>query len=112
VRRISDSKALALAGVILSIGAAMHLSAIIVAGVHFSTILFLAIGLMYLSVARTYLRRSDLWTWPGLIFMGVGILGARVMIYFGSAIPDWWMWAIIWMDVAVALSLMWFLWRR
>ncbi|NNE52102.1 MAG: hypothetical protein HKN30_06835 [Sulfitobacter sp.] len=110
--RLSDSKALALAGVFLSISAAMHLSAIIVAGLHFSTFLFLVIGLIYLSIARTYLGRSDLWTWPGLILMGIGIPGALIMIHFGSAVPNWWLWPIVVLDVAVVLSLLWFLWRR
>lgn len=109
--RTSDSWALALAGIVLSISAALHLSAIIVAGLHFSTVLFIFVGALYLAIARTYLGRSDLWVWPGLIFMGIGIPGALLMIHFGSAVPDWWLWPIVWLDVATVLALLWVLWR-
>ncbi len=112
VTRVSNSHALALAGVVLCISAAFHLSAIILSGFHFSTVLFVFIGLIYMAVGRTYLARSDLWTWPGLVFMGIGITGALVMIWAGSAVPIWWMWPIVGLDVIVALSLIWFLWRR
>lgn len=103
--------ALAIAGVLICISGAFHLTALLVGGVHVSTILFLPVGLIYLAIGRSYLGRSDLWVWPGLGFMVLGSGVVLLMLWLGSGVPHWWLKPILWVDVATALCLIWYLLR-
>ena len=110
--RVSNSKALAFAGIVICTCAAFHLAALLIGGVHLSTLLFFPVGLIYMGFGRSYLNRSDLWVWPGLGFMIVGSLVVVVMLCVGSALPAWWLKPIFWLDIVTGVCLIWYLVRR
>lgn len=107
-----QSKSLALAGIFLCISAAAHIFALIVAGFHVSTILFLAIGAAYFALGLDFLKGSDQWAGTALLVMILGMGGAYALARIGIAIPSWWLWLIIWADAAVAVLLALYLFRR
>lgn len=100
-----DSRALALAGIFMSISAALHVFAIVVTGLHFSAFLLLVIGLIYAVMAISYLGASDYWAHIGIFIMIAGIAGAYALKAIPVAVPGWWLTLIIWADVAVAFFL-------
>jgi len=104
-----QSRSLALAGIFLSISAALHVTSIIVGGLHISTLVLLVFGVVYFGWARGFLAGSDLWDKPVVAIMLLGILGA---LFLPFAAPHWWLRLIVWADAAVILFLIIYILRR
>lgn len=103
------SSSLALAGIFICISAALHVTAVIVGGLHVSTVALLIVGIGFFALGRGFLAGSDLWDKPAVALMLLGVLGAAAM---PLAVPHWWLTLMIWADIAVALFLVAHVLRR
>lgn len=106
------SASLSFAGILLCWSAAFLVFSVLVAGLHASSLMLLAIGVAFFGVARSFLRGSTYWTrfaFPTML-LGAGI--AYLMARMHLAVPSWWLLPIIWLQIAVAVSLLVHLLRR
>lgn len=100
------SASLSLAGILLCWCAAFLMFSVLIAGLHVSSLLLLAVSTVYFGVARSFLRRSTYWTRfavPTLI-VGAGI--AFLMARMNLAVPSWWLLPVIWLQIAVVVLLL------
>ena len=100
------SASLSMAGILLCWSAAFHVFSVLVAGVHFSTVLLLLFGIAYFGIARSFLKGSTYWTKFAFPVMVAGAGGAYLMTRMNLAVPSWWLVPIVWLETAVAVLLL------
>ncbi len=106
------STSLSMAGVLLSWAAAFHMAAILVGGIDFSTILLLLIGAACFKIAWSFLKGSTFWTNATVVLMIAGAASAHLMTKMDVSAPIWCLLPIMWLEIAVALSLLVHIARR
>jgi hypothetical protein len=98
------------AGVLMFVTAALHLIAFIPAGLHTDGLQMIPVGIVYALIGWGLLRG---WRWLGYLTFLMLLVFAIVAygMVGNTAIPDWFMWTIIVVDLGVILTLFLALWR-
>jgi hypothetical protein len=107
-----NSKSLSTAGILLSWAAAFHVAAFLVGRIDFSTILLVIIGAACFKIAWSFLQGSTFWTNTTVMLMIAGAASAHLMTKMDVAAPIWCLVPIMWLEIAVALSLLVHIARR
>jgi len=108
---LTSKDSLKFVGILMIINALMHFFAFVVAGFNSDTYQFMVVGVIYALIAWGLLRGIN---WVAYIMFIFALFGsiAAFLAAGNSPIPSGWLYAILLLDIVVAVRLFGYLWSK